>query len=259
MQLIDSHCHIHESEFFAPDLQAEAYARAREKDIAMVLVGTSEIGSAEAIEFAAAHDDAWAVIGVHPHETGGGYEKIGELLKSKSSTKVVGVGEIGLDYYYLHTPREKQIAGLEQQLQWALDYDLPVSFHVRDYKDNQKQSVWDDFWPIFDNFSAVRGVLHSFTDTMQNLEAGLGRGLCIGVNGIATFARGREEVYRAIPLEKILLETDAPFLTPVPFRGKMNEPSYLDLVAEYIADLHEISYQKVSAETTKSTRKLFSI
>lgn len=262
MKLIDTHCHIHESEFFTLEQQDELYANAISEGVGMVCVGTSEKGSVEALEFVKGRENTWAVLGVHPHETKDGYAKIGELLRENAGevvTKVVGIGEIGLDYFYFHAPREMQIAALEQQLQWAVDYDLPVSFHVRDYKTPDNASVWDDFWPIFDNFSGVRGVLHSFTDTVENLEKGLSRGLYVGVNGIATFARDRQEVYRQIPLERTLLETDAPFLTPVPFRGTMNEPKYVERVAAHVATLHGVSFEHVARITTDSAKRLFAI
>jgi len=257
MRLIDSHCHIHESEFFAVEEREAAYQRAIETDIAMILVGTSEVGSVEALEFASNHTDAYAVIGVHPHETSKGYQKIAELLAA--GAKPVGIGEIGLDYFYMHTDRATQIAGLEQQLQWAQDYDLPVSFHVRDYHDTTEGSVFDDFWPIFDNFSGVRGVLHSFTDNRINLDRALQRDLYIGVNGIATFAPAREAVYRAVPLSKILLETDSPFLTPTPLRGTINEPKNVGLVAEFIARRRNIAISDVAEVTTDNTKRLFRI
>src|SRR5690606_10763306 len=110
----------------------------------MICIGTSEQFSTEAIEFAKAHNHAWATVGVHPHDTQDGWQKIGKLLAMKPE-KAVGIGEIGLDYFYDNSPRDIQIKALEQQLQWATDYNLPVSFHVRE--------AYDDFWPIFHNFS----------------------------------------------------------------------------------------------------------
>ncbi len=253
MKLIDSHCHIHESEFFPDASQQEAaYTRAIEAGVGILCVATSEAASREALDFVAAHDHTWAVLGVHPHEAKDGCAAVGELLAEKHD-KTVGIGEIGLDYYYNNSPREVQIAVLEQQLQWAMEYDLPVSFHVRE--------AFDDFWPIFDNFHGIRGVLHSFTDTQANLEAGFSRGLYVGVNGISTFTKdaAQQKMFATIPLEKMLLETDAPFLTPAPLRGKMNEPSYVGRVAEHAAALRGISVAVVSDATTDNARRLFAI
>ena len=248
--LIDSHCHIHDTEFYTPEQAEMVYTRAIEASVTMLCVGTSQSDSRAAVTFAAVHDDVWAIVGVHPHETKEGMADIGVLL-SETPPKIIGIGEIGLDYYYNHSPRETQIAGLEQQLQWALDYQLPVSFHVRE--------AYDDFWPILDNFSGIRGVLHSYTDTTVNLEKALERGLYIGVNGISTFARDKQDMFAAVPLERMLLETDAPFLTPVPKRGNMNEPAFVRYVAAHQASVRGISVDDVTRVTSANARALFAL
>ena len=165
----------------------------------------------------------------------------------------MAIGEIGLDYFYNHSPKDVQIQCLEEQLQIALDNNLPVSFHVRE--------AFDDFWPIFDNFTGISGVLHSFTDSRINAEAGLSRGLYIGINGISTFTRDEAqiELFTNLPLSKIILETDAPYLTPRPFRGKMNEVGYVELVGQWVAQSRGLSFDDVAAVTTSSARSLFSI
>ncbi len=246
--LIDTHCHIHDHEFFTPELAEAAYGRARDTSVAMLCVGTRQDDSRRAVEFAAAHDQVWAIVGVHPHEAKDGVSEIGKLL-GEQLQKVIGIGEIGLDYYYNHSPREVQIAALEQQLQWAQDYHLPVSFHVRE--------AYDDFWPIFDNFSGISGVLHSFTDLPVNLEKALEKGLYIGVNGISTFARDKQDMFASIPLERLLLETDAPFLTPVPKRGTMNEPVFVEYVAKHHATIRGVELEKIAATTTANAHALF--
>ncbi len=259
MTLIDTHCHIHESEFFDAEQQSEVFDNAIKHDVGMICVATSEQGCDEAIAFTKAHENTWAVLGVHPHETDKGWGKVGELL-GESHEKVVGIGEIGLDYFYLHSPRDVQIRAFEAQLQLAQDYNLPVSFHVRDSK-GAESSVWDDFWPILDNFRTTRGVLHSFTDVQAQLDKGFDRGLYVAVNGISTFTKDplQQELYKSIPLEKLLLETDAPFLTPAPLRGRMNQPSFVGRVAEHMATVRGVSLDLVSTTTTANARKLFSI
>ena len=249
MMLIDSHCHIHDTQFF-PEGREEVYRRAVDADVAMMCVSTGEADSREAVQFVTGRDNTWAVVGVHPHDAKDGWQDIGVLLSEKPA-KVVGIGEIGLDYYSNHSPREVQQRALEEQLQWALDYHLPVSFHVRE--------AYDDFWPIFDNFSGLRGVMHSFTDTSITLEQALRRGLYIGVNGISTFTKdaAQQLMFRQIPLEKMLLETDAPFLTPKPFRGKMNEPVLVSHVAQFHTDERNLSFHEVADATTANARELF--
>lgn len=247
---IDTHCHIHESGFYQDTDREDIYQKAASAGVDMICIGTSEQFSAEAIEFAEAHERVWATVGVHPHDTKDGWQKIRELLSIKSE-KIVAVGEIGLDYFYNNSPRETQIKALEEQLQWASDYNLPVSFHVRE--------AYDDFWPIFRNFSGLAGVLHSFTDSVQNMERAVSEGLYIGVNGISTFAKDKQEMWDQIPLEKMLLETDAPFLTPVPLRGKVNEPAFVRHVAEYHAKRRGVELDELARATSANAKILFSL
>lgn len=248
--LIDTHCHIHDSEFY-PDNREDAYVESRQAGVVMLCVGTDVRSSQEAVEFARTHDGCYAVVGIHPHEAkDADVGVIEELLASQDKT-IVGVGEIGLDYFYEHSSREVQLEILRSQLELAHKYNLPVSFHVRD--------AFDDFWPILDEFKGIRGVLHSFTDTQENLDQGLKRGLLIGVNGISTFTKdeSQQAVYRNLSLDKIVLETDAPFLTPKPFRGKMNLPAYVGLVADHQAQLKEVSTEEVARITTDNARQIF--
>lgn len=249
--LIDSHCHVHDPQFF-PDNREEVYKRAIDSNTQMIVVGTSESDSCEAVEFAGKHDGVWAVVGVHPHDTKEGWARVEQLVKEKPE-KLVGIGEIGLDYFYDNSPKEVQIRALEEQLQWAIDYRLPVSFHVRE--------AFKDFWPIFDNFVGIRGVLHCFTDTEVTLQEALKRDLYIGVNGISTFTKdlAQQKMFASIPLEKMLLETDAPFLTPKPFRGKINEPVYVVEVAKHQAGVRNVSLDTIVAQTTANTQALFAL
>jgi len=251
MKFTDTHCHIHEESY--ADSEA-AYQRAIEAGVSrLICVGTDIQTSREAVAFARDHEGVWATIGVHPHEAKHERGQLGELKKlledPKNRDVIVGIGEIGLDYFYTRSPRETQIEVLRAQIDLAAEYELPVAFHVRE--------AYDDFWPIFDSYEALRGVLHSFTDDMSNLQAGLSRGLYVGVNGIATFAKDKTEVYRSIPLEKLLLETDAPFLTPVPNRGKVNEPAFITFVAQLLSDLHSVSLEELSAVTERNATTLF--
>ena len=296
MTFTDTHCHIHEESY--ADSEA-AYERARAAGIGrMIVVGTDEKSSREEAQFAAAHDHVWASLGLHPHDAKSGLGAVDELAAILSASfrhshksdrhieknnvpiagskltfserqkdaagavslssnvqrlpsKIVAIGEIGLDYFYNNSPREQQIDMLHAQIELAQEYDLPIIFHVRE--------AFDDFWPVFDQYKGLRGVLHSFTDTVANMEQGLTRGLLIGVNGIATFARDRQDIYRAIPLDRIVLETDAPYLTPVPHRGKVNEPALLTHVAKHIANLQSINLQELSRATEASATHLFNL
>lgn len=249
--LIDTHCHLHDVEFY-PDGREDAYRQSITAGVTMICVGTDIESSRAAVEFAESHDHVYAIVGVHPHEAKHGWDGIETLLQSGSS-KIIGIGEIGLDYFYTHSSPEQQKAALRGQLALADKYNLPVSFHVRD--------AFDDFWPIYDEFQGTRGVLHSFTDTQANIDQAIQRKLLVGVNGISTFTRdpAQQELYRDLPLEHIVLETDAPFLTPKPFRGKMNIPAYVGRVAEHQAEIKQVSVDVVSCVTTTNARKLFGI
>ena len=250
-RLIDSHCHLHDSEFFEQG-QDDIYQQTIQAGIGMICVGTDQRSSTEAVEFAKGRPGVWVAVGVHPHDAKDGWAQIENLLKT-GSQKIVAIGEIGLDYYYNHSPRQVQIQALEAQIQLALDYNLPISFHVRE--------AFDDFWPVLNNFQGVRGVLHSFTDLRENLDKGLQRGFYIGLNGISTFTKDerQHELYKNIPIENILFETDAPFLTPRPFRGKLNMPVYVELVADYWADQRQIVPDELKKVATDNTRTLFGL
>lgn len=248
--LVDTHCHIHESNYplDVGDVIQHAHAAGVSR---LICVGTSEQSSMEAVTFASRHEHCYASVGVHPHDTKDGYAKIEQLVKD--SKELVAIGEIGLDYFYTHSPREMQLEALEAQLQLALDNNLPVIFHVRE--------AFDDFWPVFDNFSGLRGELHSFTDSHRNLEKALERGLYIGVNGISTFTRSddQQKTFDLVPLDSLLLETDAPFLTPVPHRGKVNQPAYVRVIADYHAQRRHISLKEIAAATTTNATALFAL
>lgn len=246
---VDTHCHIHESDFSLDTV--EVIKDARTAGVTkMICVGTSIESSEQAIAFAQGKDGVSASIGVHPHDTKDGYD-ISSL--AGSSDDIVAVGEIGLDYFYTNSPREVQIEALKAQLAVASEHSLPVIFHVRE--------AFDDFWPIFDSFPGIRGVLHSFTDTKEQLDRAIERGLYIGVNGISTFTKdeAQKAMFDAIPLENLLIETDAPFLTPTPFRGTINQPAFVKIIAEYHAERRDISVDDVATVSTANANALFAI
>lgn len=252
MQFIDTHCHIHEDSYaFDAD---ETLARARAAGVEKVIVvGTSSKDSELTVAFAKERETVWASIGLHPHDAKFGQEAFDRLAALVAEPKIVAIGECGLDYFYNHSSKTDQIAALEFQMQLALDHNLPMIFHVRD--------AFDDFWPIFDRFGPIRGVIHSFTATTAELEQALSRGLYIGLNGIMTFTKDQNqlEAAKSIPLDKILLETDAPFLTPVPVRGTVNEPKNVVLTAEFLSSLRDESLSQLAEATTQNAQNLFGI
>ncbi len=270
MELVDTHCHIQsigldKGERVTRELWAEAKGLTREKAVSgaaeagvtrLLCVGCDLEDSRLAVDFVQAHEQCWASIGIHPHEAklyAGQQAELDAFAELVAMPKVVAVGECGFDFHYNHSPKADQEKVLRFQIELALKHDLPIIFHVRE--------AFDDFWPVFDSYSGVRGVLHSFTDTPKNAAMGLERGLHIGVNGIATFTKSSSqlEVYRMIPSNKLLLETDSPFLTPTPYRGKINEPKRLSAVAEFLAELRGESREDLAQATTANARQLFGI
>jgi TatD DNase family protein len=268
MELFDTHCHIQSAgqkvgERTTRALWAKAgdisvddiIARAHEKGVArMMCVGCDLADSKLAIDCAQDRKNVYASIGIHPHEAEITLQNglLDEFAGLVTSPKVVAVGECGLDYFYNHSPKAAQIEVLRFQMELAIQHNLPMIFHVRE--------SFSDFWPIFDEYQGkIRGVLHSFTDSRENLDKALQHGLYIGVNGIATFAKDPKqlEMYRAIPLEKLLLETDAPFLTPVPHRGTICEPYHVSLTANFLSDLRGENVETLATATVDNAQQLF--
>ena len=178
-----------------------------------------------------------------------------ELSHLVDTSSVVAVGECGFDFYYNDKSEalKKQEILLRGQIEIALKNNLPLSFHVRE--------GFDEFWRVFALYSGITGVLHSFTDTAKNLEKVLECGLYIGINGIATFTshQWQRELFASIPLEKIVIETDSPFLTPIPRRGTINTPENVIYITKYLAELRGEEEQIIAKATTANAEKLFNI
>ncbi len=258
--LFDTHCHIHESDYPLP--VGDVLERARSAGVQhIVCVGTSEESSRLAVEMAQTEQDVYATIGVHPHDTKDGYDTIRSIADTKPNN-LIAIGEVGLDYFYDHSPRDVQIQALKEQIQIAVDHNLAIVFHVREASSaQQRESAFQDFWTILDEFSGIRGVLHSFTDTQAHLDEALRRGLYIGVNGISTFTKDdtQKAMFASIPLDRLVFETDAPYLTPDPFRGKVNEPAFVRNIAEHHAAIRGLTFDEVASATTANARALFAL
>jgi hydrolase, TatD family len=250
MKLIDSHCHIHDQQYDF-DIN-ETLSNAKKAGIGQIVtVGTDVEDSRAAVDFAEKHDNVYALIGIHPGITKpNDVAKLEEIIKSNPK-KLVGFGDIGLDYHYKPFNKALQIKLLRQQLKLAKRYDLPASFHVRE--------AFDDFWAIIDELQGIRGTLHSYTDNLANMEQALSRGLYISINGIVSFNKEPEleQVFCSVPIEKILLETDAPYLAPKPHRGKINQPAYVADIAKILAEKRNISVDEIAKITTDNAQKLF--
>ena len=268
--LIDSHCHLHDKEFFSTKEAEKCIARACEARVEkIVCIGTSHEDSLAARDFAIAHENIYWTYGIHPENAkeqmetrfegdfggccrDGAPEPREDGSEERDPREIVSrlpiaIGEVGLDYHYEGYNREAQIKLFEQMLQLAVDNDLPVSFHVRE--------AFQDFFPVIENFPTVRGVVHSFTDSKKVLKRILNEtNFYVGVNGLATYT-----TLATPPLERILLETDAPFLAPIPHRGKSNEPAYIADIAKWLAAKLEIPVDEVAKATTSNVHNLFGI
>lgn len=254
MNIIDTHCHIHSVDYSLSMDVIDQNCHHASVD-GLICVGTDAADSERAMQFVQNRANSWAAIGIHPHEAKNGQPEFDRLraLANRRDPKVVAIGECGLDYFYGHSTPSEQETALRYQIELALEYDLPLVFHVRE--------AFDDFWPILNDYQGIRGVVHSFTDTQQHADEAISRGLYIGVNGIATFTKNdwQLEVVRRIPLEFMLLETDAPFLTPAPLRGKVNEPAYVSHTAAFVSKLRDMPISELTEHTTANARRLFSL
>ena len=246
--LIDSHCHLHDQEFFAPAAQLSGLKNAALNRVdKIVCIGTDHQDSLNAQRFVQEHPESnlfWSY-GIHPSEWQASRSAVD--FKNQANPPIA-IGEVGLDYHYGTSDKKQQIALFEEMLQLAIDQNLPLIFHVRE--------AFDDFFAILGNFSTqnLRGVVQSFADNKQNLRRSLEHGFYIGVNGLATYS-----TLPLPPLDRILLETDAPFLSPVPYRGQTNEPSRIKEIATWLTTKLQLDLPVVINQTTKNTENLFGI
>lgn len=258
--LIDSHCHPQASQY-ANDRE-EVIKGAINAGIGMICVGTDLEMSKKAIELAQKYDQIWASVGLHPNDNldeefdEKAYE---ELLKQD---KVVAMGEIGLDYYRTAEPENQkfQRERFVKQLELADKLSKPLILHCRDSKAGSTGRAYPEMADILKNgYAKNSGAVHSYTGNLDEAKQFLDLGFYLGFNGIITFARQYDEIVKYIPLDRILLETDAPYLTPEPYRGQRNEPLYVIEVAKKIAELKNVSVEEVNEQTTKNTIKLFGL
>jgi len=260
--VIDSHVHLNREEF-AADRDTALDAARREGVTGFLNVGYDLPTSRESVALAEAHADVWASVGIHPHDAQeladadgrllpGAEALLGELTELARHPRVVAVGEIGLDFFRDLSPRPAQRTALAVQLALAAEVDLPVVFHVRD--------AWDEILAQVDacGVPARGGVLHSFAGGPEAVDWARERGLLLGIGGPVTYRNSTlpERVVEA-GADMLLLETDAPWLPPVPHRGQRNEPSHVCFTRDRVAELLGLAPTEVAARTTASFRRLF--
>lgn len=255
MFLVDSHCHL-DYDPMAGDIQG-TIRRANDGGVkGFLTIGTDLSKIPVVTSIAESHADIYATVGVHPHEAQETLAKteLFEVLKNAAKhPKIVGFGETGLDYYYSHSPHERQKDAFEAHIEAALACDLPLIIHTRDA---EKDTI--DCLKMFGKGRA-RGVLHCFSGSDWLRDQALGLDFYISVSGIVTFkkAEALRDVLKTVPLDRLLLETDSPYLAPEPYRGKSNEPSYLVQTAKKLAELKEVSYDDICKHTTQNFLTLF--
>ena len=249
MTLIDTHAHIYYDDFTGrmDDVIRASVNNGVEK---IISIGVDLKSSEKCIKLAEKYETVYATCGIHPHESEKapkGY--LYELEQFYKHPKVLAVGEIGLDYYYDFSDRKTQRKIYQDQLEMANSLDLPAVVHCRDSDDDILIGIQDS--------DHSYGVIHCFASGLDFAERILETGFYLSFTGMITFVKELEEVVREVPLCKMMVETDSPYLTPKPFRGKKNEPAYVLHVAEKIADLKDISLEEVAESTTKTAYSLF--
>lgn len=258
LPIIETHFHLdYLKEASAEEVITAAKAIGVER---FMTIGVSPDNLASVISLTEQFDEIFGTLGIHPHDA----EKFDQatddfINQNLMKEKIVAVGEIGLDYYYDNADRKVQRDVFARHLQIAVDHKLPVVIHTRD-ADEDTQAILKEYAKDLNGHNQnTKGVIHSFTSGLPLAEFCVEQGFNIGINGIATFnkAENVREVIRAIPIEKLLLETDAPFLTPVPYRGKENAPCYLPFIAEKIAEVKELAIEDVLKQAYKNSMDTF--
>src|ERR1700738_3921166 len=258
MELIDSHAHIDFPQF-AEDREA-MLDRARAAGVSTLLAIGSGPGPEKldaAIPFAEQHDWIYATVGTHPHEAKDlTPAHLDQLAKLAKHPRVIAYGEIGLDYFYDHSPRDVQGNVFREQMEIAAKAKLPIIIHCRD--------AWSDCLDMLEQNwrpTGLGGILHCFTSTLEDAKRGIDMGFLISFAGNSTYPKTQNlrDVAKALPLENILIETDAPYLAPQPYRGKRNEPAYVAEVARTLATVRDLSPDEVAAATSENFRRFFGL
>lgn len=261
MIFVDSHCHVDGAEF--DEDRDEVIGRAKSAGVEMMLViGTGEPDSGNferAVALAEKHENIFAAVGVHPHDAKT-YDDQAEnrlINLAKQSKKIVALGEIGLDFYYEHSPKDVQKTVFRKQIHLAKKLDLPIIIHSREADDETVEILRDEC----SGESFRGGVMHCFGGTAQMARDLMDIGFLISFAGNVTFKRAENlrEAARVVPLDRLLIETDCPYLAPIPFRGRRNEPAFVAETAKFLADFYAIELAELANRTTENFLEFFRI
>ncbi len=250
---IDTHCHLDKLDSTPEEALKEAKKDGVEKIITIAVDEESfNFVSTAIVKFI----NVYGTIGLHPHDASKFSISLDQIIRklAKGHKKIIAIGETGLDYHYMNSTSAEQQLAFQKQLQIAIDLNLPVVLHSREAESDTISILKEIPVPAL-------GVAHSFTSSFKMAKSLLDMGWYIGINGIVTFKNSQDlrEIVRAIPLDKLLLETDSPFLSPVPLRGTSNKPANIPLIASFIANLRKIPMDYLAAKTSENAQKLFNI
>jgi len=251
--IFDSHTHLN-AEQFNEDIP-ETIQRAKELGVTeMAVVGFDTPTIEKSLELSQQYKEIQSIIGWHPTEAGSYTPEIEKKIQQLLTTpKVVALGEIGLDYYWMEDPKEVQDRVFRRQIAIAKEMNLPISIHTRDAMEDTYKILKEE------DIRDIGGIMHSFSGDPEWMAKFLEMGMHISLSGVVTFKKALEvqEVAKAVPLDRLLVETDAPYLAPVPYRGKRNEPGYTRYVVEKIAELREVPFEEIAKQTTTNAHRLF--
>ncbi len=253
MYLVDSHCHLDFADF-GGELD-EVVARARDAGVRTMVTICTKLHEFERVRAIAEHyDDIWCSVGVHPHEADR-EEGASALVEQAAHDVVVAIGETGLDYYYQHSVRDSQKRSFREHIAAARETGLPLIVHTRDADDDTVSILRDEY-----EKAPFTGVIHCFSTSRELAEKALEIGFYISLSGIVTFRRAEElrAIVRDLPMDRLLVETDAPYLAPMPNRGKRNEPAFVRHIAEVVAREKAVSLESLADSTTENFFRLFS-
>ncbi len=269
LPLVDTHCHMNmmaKKEFDTLMTSDEIHAtktitkEASDQGIGILInVGTAPIENQNCLTIAQANKNVWATIGIHPNDLQDSWQNdihaFEKLLKNKSEHKIVGIGEVGLDYHYPKYDKQKQIDAFKLQIEYALTYDLPLVIHTRDAQDNVLAIMKQYAYP------QLRGIIHCFSEDMSFAQKAIDLGFVLGIGGPLTYPKNNtlRDIFKTIPLDKIVLETDAPFLPIQEMRGKQNHPRHIKDIALYLANLRGIGCEEVAQTTTYTALNIFGL
>lgn len=255
---IDSHCHL-DYHGISPEEVPAIMTRARAANVGLVVtIGITKPRFAQTLKIAESDPNIFCCLGVHPHDAEKEGEDITEqeLIELAAHPKVIGIGETGLDFYYNHAPREAQERVFRLHIRACIATGLPIVIHTRDAEDDTIRILSEE---IAGHEGKLRGVLHCFSSNRAMAEYGLEIGFMISVSGMITFSKSQNirDIIRDVPLDRLLIETDSPFLSPVPLRGKPCEPAYVIHTAKCLAEIKGVSLQEIEHVTTTNFLNLF--